>query len=111
MADNRCTLRVTAACEAEGGTRTDGASGMCVTCYRACCRLCPECQEPRPQRGRLEGKLKYDYQAHAWEVGSARDCPRCRGPHRTYRVQKVCPACKNERVIFEKPKEKVDAQT
>lgn len=99
---SRCRLQVTDACKAEGGTPLSGLSGMCMACYRACCRPCLTCQEKKPNR---RATLRFEYQEHDWD--GTGDCPRCRKAgvkHRGFTFQAPCPECKGERVIFEVPK-------
>ena len=75
----------------------------CISCYRKCCRPCPECK-PR-------GKLEYKYHEHEGSsCGVCKGhldpkkfvhskCGRCNVCHNDVR-QLVCRLCNNERIIF-----------
>jgi hypothetical protein len=100
----RCTLRVSAPCKADGGTPITGGSGMCLACYRACCRPCEVCTEAGPGGRR---RLKYEYQEHSWD--GRKGCPRCEKagrPHQGFRMGPDCPQCHGEKIVFERPPER-----
>lgn len=74
----------------------------CIACQRKWTRPCVECQDVRPGK---HPALKYEFQKHDWDGQG--DCPRCRKLGRRhgakFTVQRECPACHNERVIFDPP--------
>jgi hypothetical protein len=73
------------------GRAMDTQAKFCIGCFRARCRLCPECINAR-------GKLKPAYRGHRGPKGQEK-CPRCGVPHQDIR-KITCPRCNGRHFVF-----------